>query len=513
MRDADDGLEPGGDGGRNLAIERAPVVGRIRRVAGVPGGLQGRHATPAEHEADGGGTGGSRPREGELRLRALERRRIHDRCAQRARSRRSGGRGSACDGDEGGHCHREAQHPASVRRQSADVVRSGREASFAKVTIAAALPTPIAGRSAIVHDWFQGYHGAERTVEAMRSGLFGTANQPDVFTYFAARDLIPSELAARIVRESRLARLPGVCQRGHGRGRWRYLLPMMPRYFAQLPLDAYELVISSSHAFAVNVRPANAVHLCYCYTPLRYAWLPEVDTRGRRSPSGAALRALRGRLSEIDREASRGPDAYVAISEAVRTRIKRFYGRDARVIHPPVDVEEFDPSQPKEHGHFLWVNRLVPYKHPLAVAEAFRGTPYRLTMLGTGPLEPALRRALPPNVELRGWLPRRELARLFAAASGFVHAGEEDFGISMVEALAAGTPVVALGRGGALDIVRPDADGVLIREPDPDEIRVAVDEVARRRWDASALAAQAQQFSRQRFVAALRLELERLGVS
>ena len=380
------------------------------------------------------------------------------------------------------------------------------------MTIAAALPTPIAVRSAIVHDWFQGYHGAERTVEAMRSGLFATSNQPDVFTFFAARDLIPSDLAVCIVRESRLARLPGIRQRGHGRGRWRYLLPLMPRFFARLCLDEYDLVISSSHAFAVNARPLNAVHVCYCYTPLRYAWLPDVDTRGEHSPSGVALRVIRGQLSEIDRKASRGPDAYIAISEAVRTRIKRFYGREARVIHPPVDIEDFDASQPKERGHFLWVNRLVPYKHPLAVAEAFRGTPHRLTMVGTGPLEPALRRTLPPNVHLHGWLPRDELARLFATASGFVHVGEEDFGISMVEALAAGTPVVALGRGGALDIVRPDADGVLIREPDADEIRAAVDEVARRRWDASALAARAQRFSRERFVAAFRLELERLGV-
>ena len=113
-------------------------------------------------------------------------------------------------------------------------------------------------------------------------------------------------------------------------------------------------------------------------------------------------------------------------------------------------------------------------------------------MVGTGPLESALRRALPPNVELHGWLPREELTRLFATASGFIHVGEEDFGISMVEALAAGTPVVALGRGGALDVVRPEVDGVLIREPLVDEIRAAVDEVARRRWDASALAARAQ---------------------
>ena len=382
------------------------------------------------------------------------------------------------------------------------------------MTIAAALPTPIAGRSAIVHDWFQGYHGAERTVEAMRSGLFAMTNQPDVFTFFAARDLIPPELVVCIVRESRLARLPGIRQRGHGRGRWRYLLPLMPRYFARLRLDEYDLVISSSHAFAVNARPLNAIHVCYCYTPLRYAWLPDVGRADEHSaPRRCAARPPRP-TERVDRKASRGPDAYVAISEAVTTRIQRFYGREARVIHPPVDVEDFDPTRPKEPGRFLWVNRLVPYKHP---RRSRRSVPRHAVSAHHGRDGTArgqqLRRACRRMSSCSGWLPRQELARLYATASGFVHVGEEDFGITMVEALAAGTPVVALGRGGALDIVRPDVDGVLIREPDVDEIRAAVDEVARRRWDASALAARAQGFSRERFVAAFRLELERLGVN
>ena len=275
----------------------------------------------------------------------------------------------------------------------------------------------------------------------------------------------------------------------------------MPRYFAGLDLDAYDLVISSSHACAVNVRPReDATHVCYCYTPIRYAWMPDTEARRVGGLRGAGLRAMRGRLRRIDLEASRRPDGYVAISEAVRERIRRFYGRDAAVVHPPVDVDDFDPRAAKEPGHFLWAHRLVAYKQPEVVIEAFRGLPYRLTMVGVGPLEAELRTSLPENVELLGWVSREELAALYARASGFVHVGEEDFGITMVEALASGTPVVGLDAGGARDIVRPGDDGVLVAEATPESVRAAVREVAEREWDRDALAARAAEFSHERFL-------------
>jgi glycosyltransferase involved in cell wall biosynthesis len=151
------------------------------------------------------------------------------------------------------------------------------------------------------------------------------------------------------------------------------------------------------------------------------------------------------------------------------------------------------------------VHRLVPYKRPLEVAEAFRELPdLRLTMVGVGPLEPQLRAALPPNVELLGWVDRERLAELFAGAGGFIHVGEEDFGISMVEALAAGTPVLGADAGGARDIVRPEQDGVLISDPgDPASIRAGVRALAGRDWDAAALRESAQRFSEERFRARL----------
>jgi glycosyltransferase involved in cell wall biosynthesis len=353
-------------------------------------------------------------------------------------------------------------------------------------------------RTAIVHDWFQGYHGSERTAGAM---LDVFAADPDILTFQAARDVLPPRLANAIVRESRLARLPGIRQRGHDQGRWRWLLPYMPYYFEHLDVSGYDLVVSSSHACAAGVKTRpETLHVCYCHTPMRYVWLAAERDRVR-GVKGAALRALRGRLRNWDRRASQRPDVYLANSTAVAERIRTLYGREATIVPPPVAVEDFRRDVERDPTRFLWVHRLVPYKRPLEVAEAFRELPdLRLTMVGVGPLEDALRAALPPNVELLGWLGREQLARLFAGAAGFIHVGEEDFGISMVEALAAGTPVLAADRGGARDIVRPGRDGVLISDPtDPAQIRAGAREIAAGGWDAEDLREGANRFSEERF--------------
>jgi glycosyltransferase involved in cell wall biosynthesis len=343
----------------------------------------------------------------------------------------------------------------------------------------------------------------------MRAGLFEPGVAPEILTFHAARELLPAGLAAAITTESRLAALPGIRQVGHDPGRWRYLLPLMPRYFRSLDLSGHDVVISSSHACALHVRPApEALHVCYCYTPMRYAWSPETDGRRVSGLRGLALHAAASRLREQDRLAAQRPDAFIAISEAVQERIRRHYGRDSAVVHPPVETTDLAPGGQKEEGRFLWVHRLVSYKRPEVVAEAFRGLPYTLTMVGVGPLEKSLRDSLPPNVELRGWLSRQELVSLYERSSGFIHVGEEDFGITMVEALAAGTPVIALDRGGSRDIVRDGIDGHLVGDPDVESLRSAIREMAVGQWDPSALAERAADFSTARFLDRLAAAVE-----
>lgn len=365
-------------------------------------------------------------------------------------------------------------------------------------------------KAAIVHDWFAGFFGSERVVETMRTGLFDESTPPDVFTFHAAHEVLPAGLSDAIVRESRLAALPGVRQSGHARGRWRYLLPYMPRYFRQLDLDDYDLVIASSHACAINATPPrSSLYVCYSHTPMRYIWLPELERERLRGPMGRGVKLLARRLRRVDRNAASRPDGFVANSTAVRERIQRFYGRDAEVIPPPVDVEDLTPSANKDRGHFLWVHRLLDYKRPELVMEAFRGLPYRLTMVGIGPLEGRLRSRLPENVELRGWISRPELQQLYARSSGFIHVAEEDFGITVVEALAAGTPVIGLNRGGAVDIVRPGVDGLLLAEPSVGALRDAVETLASREWSQDVLTARAGEFSRERFLSRMSAYLKR----
>jgi glycosyltransferase involved in cell wall biosynthesis len=367
-------------------------------------------------------------------------------------------------------------------------------------------PAPWAGRPvAIVHDWFQGYHGSERVVEALAEDVLAEAGRVDVFTFHAARELLPPRLAARIVRESRPSRLPGLRQVGHDPGRWRYLLPYMPHYFRSLDFSDYDLVVVSSHACAINADPPAATPcVCYCHTPMRYAWLADTERGRLTGVRGLGLRLFSGWLRRRDRAAAQRPDQLVANSTAVRDRIRRFYDRDAAVVHPPVEVDELRAPTAGARESFLWVGRLVPYKRPMEVAEAFRGLPQRLTMVGIGPQQEELRKRLPANVELRGWISREELAQLYREAAGFLHVGEEDFGITMVEALAAGAPVIALNAGGARDIVRDGVDGVLVSEPSVDSLRAAVEQVAAREWDRERLSDRAAEFSSAHFTAQMR---------
>ena len=310
-------------------------------------------------------------------------------------------------------------------------------------------------RIAVVHDWLDTWGGGENVLaEILR--LYPDAD------LFALVDFMPAELRTRLAgkqaRTSFLQRLPGA--RKHFRG----YLPLFPRAIESFDLSSYDLILSSSHAVAKGVRTREGqVHVSYCHTPMRYAW----DLRGQylgvrgldRGIRGIVVHHLLDRLQDWDRASSGRVSKFIANSNFVRDRIARCYGRDATVIAPPVDTEFFTPAaeavRPLAREYYVTASRWVPYKRVDLIVEAFRALPgKRLIVAGEGPDAPRVRAASTANVEWTGAVTRERMRELLRGGRAFVFAAEEDFGIVPVEAQACGTPVIAYGRGGALETVR-----------------------------------------------------------
>jgi glycosyltransferase involved in cell wall biosynthesis len=348
-------------------------------------------------------------------------------------------------------------------------------------------------RVAIAHEWLVAYGGSERCVEELLA-LYPDAS---LLTTIIEPASVPLEL--RRAQPSLLQRLPGAGSHHE------WLLPLMPLAWRARPrLEDVDVVISSSHACAKAVRVAPGVpHLCYCHTPMRYAW--NFDAERERFPApvrplaAVGMAAFRG----WDRRTARRVTRFLANSSAVAERIERVYGRSAQVVHPPVRTDFFTPGG--ERGDtFLYVGRLVGYKSPRVLVEAFRGLSHRLAIVGDGAGRRALEATAPANVAFLGHVDDRRLRELYRSARALVHPADEDFGIAMAEAQACGTPVIALASGGARDIVEPGRTGWLVERQRPDEFRRAVVHAAAHELDASEVADAAQRFSRERFRAEIR---------
>ncbi|MEB3237871.1 MAG: glycosyltransferase [Candidatus Sericytochromatia bacterium] len=341
---------------------------------------------------------------------------------------------------------------------------------------------------ALVHEWLTNLAGSERVVEAMGT-LF-----PGAPVHVAMhRGNLGARLGLADVRTSFLQHLPVPHQA---------TLPLMPLAFELFDLRAYDLVLTSTHACAkgVLVRP-DALHVAYCHTPTRYLWdmAPEYL-----ASLPAFLRPLAAwqlhRLRQWDVLAARRVDHWIANSREVRQRIRRWYGADAAVVPPPVDVSRFRPAPPEEVGpHLLVVSRLVPYKRvDLAVAACSRmGVPLRV--IGDGPERRRLEAMAGPGVTFMGALDDARVAHELARAEALLFPGLEDFGIVPVEAMASGRPVVALGKGGARDSVLPGTTGVFFDEADVDALTVAIEAARRHAWQPQMLVAHAADFAPERF--------------
>ncbi|MEI7445342.1 MAG: glycosyltransferase [Burkholderiales bacterium] len=330
-------------------------------------------------------------------------------------------------------------------------------------------------RVAVVHEWLLDYAGSERVTEAILRRF------PDAVLFTLVDRMAEADrgwLAGRTIRTSALQRLPGLP------GTLKYAVPFMPLAIEQFDLSGFDLVVSSSHAVAKGVIvPPDALHLCYCHSPMRYAWdlqATYLETeRLSRGPKGWAARLMLHRMRLWDHRSAAGVDAFAANSAFVARRILKAYRREAVVIPPPVSAP-VAPAVAREPDHYVTVSRLMGYKRVDLIVDAFRALPdRRLTVIGDGPEAARLRASAPPNVRFAGHVPTAELRAAVARARAFVFAAVEDFGIAPVEALALGTPVVALRRGGTAETVAGLDDawptGALFDEQTPQSLVAAIE--------------------------------------
>lgn len=311
-------------------------------------------------------------------------------------------------------------------------------------------------RVAIIHDWLTTYAGAERVLEQMLL-IFPQAD------LFSVCDFLPDEeqkfLQGKVPRTTFIQRLPGAHKR------YRHYLPLMPLAIEQLDMSGYDLILSSSHAVAKGVLTGpDQLHISYIHTPIRYAW----DLQHQYLRESGLEKGLKGWIAKWllhkiriwDVRTANGVDQFVANSAFIARRIWKTYRRQAAVIFPPVDVEAF-AFRPDKEDFYLTASRLVPYKRVGLIVEAFTRMPdKRLKVIGDGPEREKIAQMASgsPNIEILGYQSAQVLAQLMGAAHAFVFAAEEDFGITPVEAQACGTPVIAFGKGGALETVVPLAE-------------------------------------------------------
>ncbi|WP_181705517.1 glycosyltransferase [Chthonobacter rhizosphaerae] len=351
-------------------------------------------------------------------------------------------------------------------------------------------------RVAIIHYWLVGMRGGERVLEAL-SRLFPTA---DIYTHVVDRDRISSTLARHEIRTTFIARLPRAARL------YKSYLPLMPMALEELDLTGYDLVISSEAGPAKGViAPPGVPHLCYCHSPMRYLWDHYHAYRGEAGPlARLAAPMLTHRLRQWDVISAARVDRFLANSSHVASRIEKYWRRDATVVHPPVAVNEFAPVPAREIGdHYLCAGELVPYKRVDLAVEAFNRLGRKLVVIG-GPdtAVRALKKTARDNITFLGRVPFETLKHYMARCRALIFPGEEDFGIVPVEVMASGRPVIAYGRGGAVETVEDGVSGFLFGDQTVESLIAAVERLEGadgRCFDPAALVAHARKFDEAEF--------------
>jgi glycosyltransferase involved in cell wall biosynthesis len=341
---------------------------------------------------------------------------------------------------------------------------------------------------AIVHDWLNQIGGAEGVLDALVE-MFPEA---PVYTSIYWPEAMPAAYRQWDIRTTWMDRLPGI-HRHHQ----PYLL-LYPLAFSGLDLGSYDLVISNKSAFCLGVRTSPETrHICYCLTPTRFVWDYEayIDREQVGGVARGFVRPFLGRLQRWERDAADRVNAFLAISHEVQDRVRRLYDRESAIIHPPVETGRFAPTLDGDHDdYFLIVSRLVPYKRIDLAVRAFTELGLPLWIGGSGRDRSSLEAMAGPNIRFLGRVPDEDMGRLMARCRAFVFPGLEDFGITPVQAMAAGRPVIAYAGGGALDYVVDGATGIFFHQQTPESLSAAVRRFDETAFQPAAIRAHAEQF-------------------
>ena len=343
----------------------------------------------------------------------------------------------------------------------------------------------------LCHDWLTGMRGGERVLEILCRGF----PKARIYTLIYNSKAVSRHISRHRVTTSWVQKIPGIEKH------YRNLLPLFPSAINSIkPYDA-EIIVSCSHCVAKSLLVVKGTqHLCYCFTPMRYAWLFQEEYL--RNPVKRAIAApLLKYLRWWDKKTANRVDRYVAISHHVRQRIMTFYERDADVVYPPADTDYFTLNAEEDRDEAdLIISALVPYKKVDLAVEAYNQSGKQLRIVGTGSGFEELKKLAGPNIQLLGRKSDEEIRELYQRSRCLIFPGEEDFGIVPVEAMACGTPVVAFNKGGATETVADQVSGVFFEEQTPESLNEAVERAISMHWDRQAIRTQAEKFSVQNFI-------------
>jgi glycosyltransferase involved in cell wall biosynthesis len=358
---------------------------------------------------------------------------------------------------------------------------------------------------AIIHYWLVGMRGGEKVIEA----LCEMYPQADIFTHVYVPAMVSDRIRQHRVIPTFINALPRAAKM------YKTYLPLMPLALEQIDLSGYDLIISSESGPAKGIiPPSDAVHVCYCHTPMRYIWNMYHQYR---SGAGRLARLMMPPLTHYlrmwDVTSAARVDSFVANSTTVARRIHRYYGADAVVINPPVETKAFSIAAPSDLGdYYLMAGELVSYKRPDLAVRAFNETKQKLVVIGGGEMLDEIRRLAGPTVKVVGSQPFDVLKLHYARCRALIFPGEEDFGMVPVEAMASGRPVVALGRGGATETVKDGVSGVFFPEQTVEAIASAVERLSHIEFDSRKISAHAEQFGREQFFQKMRAHIDGLLV-